>query len=58
LDNRLAYLAHAADGGDGRPAAGANQIFELLDARPDRQLARLDEVLKIRLPELRAGVRE
>ena len=52
LNNRLAYLQKSAESGDGLPTRGQLEVFALLKAELDEQLASLEELIATELPSL------
>ena len=58
LNNKLAALQGIVESGDAKPTDQAYAVFKDLSARLDRQLARLDAIVKTDLPDLNAILRE
>ncbi len=58
LNNRLAALGRSIETGDGKPTAGAYKVFGELSKELDAQQARLDEILKLGLPEVNRSLTE
>lgn len=57
LNNKIAALQGAVEGGDGRPTEQSQKAFEELSAKLNAQLARLDEVIKTEVPKLNTLLR-
>jgi hypothetical protein len=52
LNNKLAALQGIVESGDARPTDQSYAVFKDLSARLDRQLARVDQIVKTDLPDL------